>query len=269
MPPQAVEWRLDMKRTVLITGASSGIGLELSKIFAKNNYDLVMISQNEENLAKAKNEICKITNSAKIYTFTKDLSEPTAACDIYEFTKSKQIQVDILVNNAGIQVYGNFHDVKEDELMKLMYVNMFALTGLTKKYVDDMVKRGEGKILNVASTGAFQACPLNSVYCASKSYVLHLSEAIREELKGKGVTVTTLCPGATRTNFAKRAHIEDIKLFNGKLLDAGKVATIGYNALMNNKSVAITGLSNLLLVESVRLMPRNIVTKIGMNIMKK
>jgi short-subunit dehydrogenase len=256
-------------KTVLVTGASSGIGLELSKIFVRNNYDLVMISQNEENLNKARNVISRENNSAKIYTITKDLSDAAAASDIYEYTRSKQINIDILVNNAGIQVYGNFHEVSEDEIIKLMYVNMYTVTCLTRKYVDDMVKRGEGKVLNIASTGAFQACPLNAAYCASKSYVLHLSEAIGEELKGTGVSVTTLCPGATNTNFAKRANIEDIKLFKGKLLNAAKVAAIGYNALISNKSVAITGLSNMLMAESVRFMPRWLITKVGMNIMKK
>jgi short-subunit dehydrogenase len=259
---------VNMKKTVLITGASSGIGLELSKIFARNNYDLVIVSQNEENLKKARDEIYKVNNSAKIDTIMKDLSEATAAKDIYEYTSSNQINIDVLVNNAGIQVYGNFHEVKEEELIKLMYVNMYAVTCLTKKYAADMVKRGEGKILNISSTGAFQACPLNAVYCASKSFVLHLSEAIREELKGTGVTVTVLCPGATKTNFAKRAHIEDIKLFKGKLSDAGKVASIGYQALMRDKSVVVAGLSNKLMAESVRFFPRKLVTKVGMRIMK-
>lgn len=258
-----------MNKTVLVTGASSGIGLEISKIFVRNNYDLVMVSQNEENLMKAKNVIRKENNKVKIYTYAKDLSDSTASSDIYEYTRSQQIMINILVNNAGIQVYGNFHEVSEDEIMKLMYVNMYAVTCLTRKYVNDMVKRGEGKILNLASTGAFQACPLNAVYCASKSYILHMSEAIRAELKGTGVSITTLCPGATNTNFAKRANIEDIKLFKGKLLSATKVAAMGYNALMSNKSVVVTGLSNWLMVESVRLMPRSLTTKVAMSIMKK
>jgi short-subunit dehydrogenase len=150
-----------------------------------------------------------------------------------------------------------------------MYVNIFAMIKLTRFFVDGMVKRGSGKILNVTSTGAFQPCPLNSAYCASKAFVLYLSEAIGEELKGTGVTITTLCPGATRTNFAKRAKTEDIKLFRGRLLEPSKVAEIGYKALMKNKSVVIAGLSNKLIAESIRFIPRSIVTKIGMTMMKK
>ena len=258
-----------MNKTVLITGASSGIGLEISKIFARDNYDLVLISQNIDNLNMAKEIISNEYKAVKIYAYCKDLSDAGASEEIYEYTCSKKLKIDILVNNAGIQVYGKFHEVKEADIIKLMYINMYALTGLTRKYIEEMVKCGSGKILNIASTGAFQACPLNSVYCASKAYVLHLSEAIQEELKGSGVTITTLCPGATRTNFAKRAGIEEIKLFKGKVLAPDKVAEIGYRALMQGKAVVTTGISNKLMVEAVRFMPRKLVTKVGMRMMMK
>ena len=144
--------------------------------------------------------------------------------------------MDILVNNAGIQVYGNFHDANIDDILNLMNVNMFVMTKLTRLFVDGMIKRGNGKILNLASTG---------------------------------VTMTTLCPGATRTNFAKRAKIEDIKLFRGKLLEPSKVAEIGYKALMKDKSVVITGISNKLIAQSIRFIPRSMVIKIGLNIMSE
>lgn len=258
-----------MNKTVLITGASSGIGLELSKLFARKGYNLVMVSQREENLEKAKMLICKENSKVKVLTIAKDLGEVSAPKEIFEYTKNNSIHIDILVNNAGIQVYGNFHNTDIEDTLNLMYVNMFALTELTKLYVDEMVKRGEGKILNLASTGAFQPCPLNAVYCASKAFVLNFSEAIGEELKGTGVSVTTLCPGATRTNFAKRAHIEDIKLFSGRVMEPSKVALIGYNALMKKKSVVVTGIYNKLAAESVRFTPRNIVVKIGGYMMRK
>jgi len=258
-----------MNKTVLITGASSGIGLELSKIFARNNYNLVLVSQNEENLEKAKSIIHEENTKIEIYSIAKDLSKTSAPQEIFEYTLKNSIQVDILVNNAGIQVYGNFHDANIDDILNLMNVNMFAMTKLTRLFVDGMIKRGDGKILNLASTGAFQPCPLNSAYCASKAFVLYLSEAMGEELKGTGVTITTLCPGATRTNFAKRAKIENIKLFRGKLLEPSKVAEIGYKALMKGKSVVITGLPNKLLAQSVRFIPRSMVVKIGMDMMKK
>jgi len=131
------------------------------------------------------------------------------------------------------------------------------------------VKRSSGKILNVASTGAFQPCPLNAVYCASKAYVLHFSEGIAEELRGSGVTVTALCPGATKTNFAKRAKIEDTRMFSSNLMEAGKVAEIGYSALMKGKTVVVPGISNKLMVESIRFSPRSMVTRIGKNLMSR
>ncbi|QAA30467.1 SDR family NAD(P)-dependent oxidoreductase [Clostridium manihotivorum] len=151
----------------------------------------------------------------------------------------------------------------------MMSINIFALTKLTRLYVDGMIKRRYGKILNLGPTGSFQPVPLNSVYCASKAFVLHFSEAIRYELKGTAVTVTTLCPGATKTNFAKRANIEDIKLFKNKLLKPNYVAEIGYKALEKNKSVVITGFYNKILVQSIRVMPRSMIIRIGMNMMRK
>jgi hypothetical protein len=258
-----------MNKTALITGASSGIGLELSKIFARNNYNLVLVSQNEENLKKAISIIHKENTKIKIHAIAKDLSKISAPQEIFEYTLKNSIQVDILVNNAGIQVYGNFHDTNIDDILNLMNVNIFAITKLTRLFVDGMIKRGHGKILNLASTGAFQPCPLNTVYCASKAFVLYISEAIGEELKGTGVTVTALCPGATRTNFAKRAKIENIKLFRGNISEPSKVAEIGYKALMKGKSVAITGVYNKLVAQSVRFIPRSMVIKIGMNMMKE
>lgn len=258
-----------MNKTVLITGASSGIGLELSRVFARDGYNLVMVSKNEENLEKAKSMICIEDNKVQILTIAKDLADPSAPKEIFDYTQQNSINIDILINNAGIQVYGNFHDANIEDTLSLMYVNMVAMIKLTRLYVDGMIERREGKILNLASTGAFQPCPLNSAYCASKAFVLNFSEGIGEELKGTGVTVTTLCPGATRTNFAKRANIEDIKIFRGKLLEPSKVAEIGYKALMKSKSVVVTGISNKLIAESIRFMPRSMVTKIGMNIMKK
>ncbi len=228
-----------------------------------------MVSQNEENLNKAKSLLQEQNDKVSIITIAKDLADSAAPQEIFDYTQQHAIQVDVLINNAGIQVYGKFHEVDIEDTLAMMNVNIFALTRLTRLYVEEMVKRGSGKILNVSSTGAFQPCPLNAAYCAAKAFVLYLSEAIAEEIKGTGVTITTLCPGATRTNFAKRADIEDIKLFRGQLLESSKVAEIGYKALMKNKSVVITGLTNKLVAESVRFMPRSVVTKIGMNVMKK
>ncbi|EKQ50863.1 MULTISPECIES: SDR family oxidoreductase [unclassified Clostridium] len=258
-----------MNKTVLITGASSGIGLELSRTFASEGYNLVMVAQNKENLEKAKNIICRDKKDTKIFTIEKDLSMPSAPEEIFEYTKQNFIQIDILVNNAGIQLYGNFHDKNMEETLNMMYLNMVALTKLTRLYVDGMIERGYGKILNLGSTGSFQPVPLNTVYCATKAFVLYFSEGIGEELKGTGVTVTALCPGATETNFAKRANIENTKLFSGKLLKPSDVARMGYKALMKNKRVLVVGLKNKIMTLFVRFTPRNIVTKFGMGLMER
>lgn len=258
-----------IRKTALITGASSGIGFELSKIFARKGYDLVLVSQNEENLRKAVSRLNEQNTDVQITMFPKDLAQSSSPQEIYHFVKEKSIQIDVLVNNAGIQVYGNFHEQNLEDYIRLMSVNMFALTSLSKLFLDDMTKRNSGKILNVASTGAFQPCPLNAVYCASKAFVLYLSEAMTEELRGTGVTVTTLCPGATRTNFAKRANIEDTRMFSGKLMEPSKVAEIGYSALMKGKAVVIPGIGNRLMAESIRFSPRSMVTKLGKNIMAR
>lgn len=258
-----------MNKTVLITGASNGIGLELSKIFARNGYNLVMVSQNAANLEKAKMIVLKENSKVEILTIAKNLAEPSSPEEIFKYTDENSIQIDILVNNAGVQVYGNFHGADIDSVSQMMNLNMFAVAKLTRLFVDGMIKRGDGKILNVASTGAFQPCPLNSAYCGSKAFVLYLSEAMAEELKGTGVTITTLCPGATKTNFAKRAEIEDIKLFKGNTSEPSKVAKVGYKALMKGKPVAIAGIYNKILAQSVRFLPRFMVVKVGMSMMKK
>lgn len=258
-----------MNKTALITGASSGIGLELAKLFSEKGYNLVLISQNENNLSKAKEVVREAGNNISITTVAIDLAKEDSAEEIYRYTKEKAIEVDVLVNNAGIQVYGNFHEISIEDTMRLMYINMLSVTKLTRLFTADMVRRGSGKVLNLGSTGSFQPVPLNAAYCASKAFVLYLSEGVNEELKGTGVTVTTLCPGATRTNFAKRANIEDIKLFSGNLLEAQKVAWIGYKALMKGKPVVIAGLYNKLLATSIRFTPRKIVTALGMKLMQK
>ncbi|MTI56428.1 MAG: SDR family NAD(P)-dependent oxidoreductase [Geosporobacter ferrireducens] len=127
-----------------------------------------------------------------------DLSQPSSPQEIYTYSKENAITVNILVNNAGIQVYGNFHEVVLADYMRLMSVNTNAMVVLTGLFVKDMWARKSGRILNIGSTGSFRPCPLNAIYCASKAFVLHFSEAIAEKLKGTGVTVTTLCPGATK-----------------------------------------------------------------------
>ncbi|MBE6035289.1 MAG: SDR family oxidoreductase [Clostridiales bacterium] len=257
-----------MNKTALITGASSGIGFALAGTFAQNGYNLVLVSQNEKNLNDAFSKLKKQYIKVKINTFASDLSKTDSPQMIYDFVKGKAIEVDVLVNCAGIQVYESFHERDITDTLQLMQVNMFAPVVLTKLFLEDMVKRKKGKILNVASTGAFAPCALNAAYCASKAFIMHFSEGIAEELKGSGITVTTLCPGATKTNFAKRANIEDTKMFSNTM-KSDKVATVAYKALEKGKPIVIPGINNNLLTFSIRFMPRQMVAKMGGQMMSR
>lgn len=249
--------------TSLITGASSGIGCELTKLFARDGYNLVLVARNKQRLEHLANEV-KEKYGVSTYIISRDLSKETSPDEIFAELKKKSIHIDILVNNSGTQVYGPFYETDLQNNLRMIQVNLLSLTHLTRLFIPEMLKRGDGKILNVGSTGSFGPGPLNAVYCATKGYVLNFSEAITEELNGTGVTVTTLCPGATKTEFAERAQIEDIRLFSYEfmVMDAGKVAKIGYRALMKGKTVVVAGIVNKLTVFSLRFTPRKIVLKI-------
>jgi short-subunit dehydrogenase len=231
-------------KTVLITGASGGIGLELARIFASKGCNLVIVSRNLIELSKLKNEI---NEKYKVYVeeIEKDLSVPGAAKQVYDEIKSLNFDIDYLVNNAGFGDFGFFHKSDWEKQERMINLNMLALTQLTWLYLPDMIKRGSGKIMNVASTAAFQPGPLMSVYYASKAYVLFFSEAIANELEGTGVTVTALCPGPTKSGFQKAAKMEESKLVKGKNIpDSKTVAEYGYKAMMKGKRVAIHGVLN-------------------------
>lgn len=258
-----------MAKTALVTGASSGIGMALATIFARENYDLVLVSQNETNLSRAEAELRSINGSNRILAISVDLSQPKGAEEVYEKVAKNAIRIDVLVNNAGVQVYGNFHEVSPKETDRLLYLNMNALVRMTGLFLPDMIRKGGGKILNLASAASFQPCPLNAAYCASKAFVLHFSEGIGEELRGAGVTVTALCPGATQTNFITRGNIQGTGYFKGRISSAEEVAAEGYKALMKGKAVHIVGTKNRFLAFTVRLMPRSLVLKIGNRMMRK
>ncbi len=250
------------KQNALITGASSGIGYELAKLFAHDGYNLVLVARNEQKLNQIANE-WKQKYCIAVKVIAKDLSMSTSPEEIFAQLQQEAIKVDVLVNNAGFASYGLFHETNVTDELQMMQVNVVCLTHLTKLFLKDMVKQGSGKILNVASTAAFQPGPLMAVYYATKAYVLSFSEAIANELEGTGVTVTALCPGPTESGFQQRAAMEDSKLVSGqKIMDAETVAKIGYRALLEGKTVVIPGLKNKLLAESVRFTPRKIVTKL-------
>lgn len=249
------------KKFVLITGASSGIGYELSKLFAQDGYNLVLVARNEQMLKQVSNELKK-NFGISVKVILKDLSNTNSPKEIFDELQQESIRIDILINNAGFNVYGVFSETSLIEELQMIQVNLVSLTHLTKLFLPSMLKHRYGKILNVGSTGSFVPGPLNAVYCATKAYVLSFSEGIAEELRDTGVTVTVLCPGATRTEFHKRAGMEDINLLKFGVMDARTVAKIGYRALMKGKRIVIPGIYNKLQMFLAKFTPRKMLAKI-------
>ncbi len=242
--------------TALITGASGGIGLELARIFAREGYGLVLVARSRERLI----EIAAELKPAAVQVIAKDLT----LAGTPEELQREVPKVDVLVNNAGYGVYGPFVKNPLADELGMLQLNMTALVVLTKLYLPAMVAARSGKILNVASTAAFQPGPFMALYYATKAFVLSFSEAIASELEGTGVTVTALCPGPTATGFQAAAKLENSRLIKQmKVMDSRTVAEAGYRALMAGKPVVIPGLLNKLLAQSVRFSPRSIVTKIA------
>jgi len=240
--------------TALITGASSGIGLELARVFAREGYRLVLVARNQKRLE----EIAQELRPAEAQAIAMDLSLPGSAEEIH----GKVPKVDVLVNNAGFGVFGKFVEKGLAEELNMMQLNMTALVTLTRLYLPAMISAGNGKIMNVASTAAFQPGPLMAIYFATKAFVLSFSEAIANELEGTGVIVSALCPGPTASDFQERAKMQNSGLVKGrKMMDARTVAEAGYRGLMAGKTVVIPGLGNKLLTQSLRLSPRGVVTK--------
>jgi short-subunit dehydrogenase len=254
-----------MKNTALITGASNGIGLELAKVHASKGGDLILVARSKDKLEALKSEI-EAQYKVEVVCIEKDLSLPNAAQDIYNETKN--IQVDYLMNNAGFGDHGFFTDTNWSKEHQMIELNITALTQFTKLYLQDMVKRGNGKIMNVASTASFQPGPTMAVYCATKAYVLSFSEAVNNEVSDKGVTITALCPGATKSGFDVAASMENSNLFKNKNLPTSKeVAIYGYASMMKGKAVAIHKLSNYIMANSGRFVPRSWVVKIARMVM--
>ncbi len=245
--------------TALITGASSGIGLALARVFAADGIDVILSARSEDKLHALAKEV-REKYRVKARVIAADLSLPGEAQKIYDRVVE---QVDYLVNNAGFGVYGGFAETDWMAEAAMLQVNIVALTQLTKLFLPGMIARGRGKILNVASTAAFQPGPMMAVYFATKAYVLSFSEAIARELKGTGVSITALCPGATETGFQRAAGATGSRVFDSRTLPTGAdVAAYSYKALQRQKRVAIHGAINKMLAFGVRLLPRRAVVAI-------
>ncbi len=243
-------------KTVLITGASSGIGYELAKVFAAKGHNLVLVARQKDKLqelAALLESTCRV--SCKV--LPRDLSEPSAARDIFDTLARESVPVDVLVNNAGFGCYGFFKETDLERESEMIRLNILSLTQLTKYFLKPMLTKGWGRILQVASTAAFQPGPTMAVYYATKAYVLSFSAALANELKGTGVTVTCLCPGPTRSGFQKKAGIEKTWIVRMTMMDAACVARAAYRALEKGQEVVIPGLLNRLGAFGAKISPRS------------
>jgi short-subunit dehydrogenase len=249
------------EKYALVTGASSGIGYELAKLFAQDGKNIVVVARSQDRLEKLKTEI-ENKSGTKVIVLVKDLSKSDAPQEIFSELEKKSINIDVLVNNAGFPVHGMFAETNLKEELDMIQVNITALTHFTKLFMKKMVENKSGWILNVGSTGSFAPFPTFSVYAATKAYVLSFSEAIANELQGTGVSVTCLCPGVTDTRFYERGNAGEAKFAKTmKKMDATRVASIGYTALKKGRVTVVTGLVWSIGMFAFRLLPRKLVTR--------
>jgi uncharacterized protein len=250
-------------QTALITGASSGIGYELAKLFAKAKVNLLLVARNRARLQQVADELTR-DFGISTQALALDLTLRGAPQELFQQCATAGIAIDTLVNNAGFGKFGKFDEISWEESLAQIQLNVMALTHLTKLFLTPMLERRAGRIMNVASTAGFQPGPLMAVYYATKAYVISFSEALANELDGTGVSVTCFCPGATDTNFQKRANLEDSRLFKQiGAMQVKDVARDGYHGMMKGKTLVISGLRNWAVAQSVRFAPRKMVTAVS------
>lgn len=257
-----------MNKTALITGSSSGIGYELAKIHAKNGDNLVLVALGKGKLDELKTDI-EDKHNVKVYTIEKDLTLSGAVAEVYDELKKQKISIDYLINNAGFGDFGHFAVCDWAKQEKMINLNITAVAHLTRLFLPYMIEQGSGKIMNVASTAAFQPGPTMSVYFATKAFVLSFSEAINNEVKDKGITVTALCPGSTETGFHAVVMGDSKLLKERKKSSPAEVAEYGYQSMMKGKTVAIHGFKNKIMVALVRFFPRSLVVETARKVQEK
>jgi short-subunit dehydrogenase len=253
--------RRRLAETVLITGASSGIGRELARLFAADGARLVLVARSQDRLRELAAELAA-NHGAEAHVVPADLSRLASPGEVVEALAQRHLDVDVLVNNAGFGAHGSIAELGAERQLAMIDVNVAALTQLTALLLPGMLARRRGAILNVASTAAFQPGPNQAVYCATKAYVLSFTEALAEEVRGSGVKVSCLAPGATDTGFAAQADMAATRLFRGGVMDAARVARAGHDGLRHGKTLIVPGLRNRLLAFAVRLSPRVLVTRV-------
>ena len=232
-------------------------------MLARNGFDLALVARKRDTLEGAAGQLEGKFN-VNVHVFAADLRRPEAPQTIFDFLRNESIPIEVLVNNAGFGLGGEFADTDLNRELEMIQVNIAALTHLSKLFLPAMIKRTAGHVLNVASTAAFQPGPLMAVYYATKAYVLSFSEALAEELRETGVTVTALCPGPTKTDFASTAHVGNSRLFTlFGIADAADVAEYGFQAMLAGKRVAVPGFRNKLVAQANRFSPRALVARVS------
>lgn len=232
---------MSSSQTALVTGASSGIGMDFARIHAERGGNLVLVARRKDRLDALKQEL-EAAHGVSVMTLAQDLAEAGAAQQIYDATKAAGVSIDFLINNAGLGMRGEFHTMAQDAIHAQMQVNMVALTELSRLYLPEFVARGAGRVLNVSSTASFFPGPMQAVYFATKAYVTFFSNALASELEGTGVTVTALMPGATETEFAAVSDMERTGLFRDAFASRG-VAEDGYNAMLAGEMDVVSGVT--------------------------
>ena len=258
-----------MKHTALITGASNGIGLELARIHAKRGGNLVLVARSQDKLKQLADELRAQYDGIQITVIAQDLTMPQAAQSVFAQTEQLGIQVDILINNAGFGGHGRFFERELAKEQQMIQLNITALTELTHLYLQGMVARRRGKILNVSSTASFMPGPLQAVYYATKAYVTSFSQAVAEEVREFGITATALCPGAVATDFVAAGDLQGVGAWkNAK--SAQSVAEYGYRAMEKGELVAFNeGKLKFALEWVIPLLPRKTVLKMSRMAMEK
>lgn len=248
----------DLKgRHALVTGASSGIGRELARVLAAHGAHLVVCARRRERLAELADSLGR-SHAVRVDVVEVDLSRPGGATELIERVQALDLAIDVLVNNAGVGIHGPGLDHGWGAEERMLVLNVLAVAQLTKHFAGEMVRRGEGRVLQVASTAAFQPCPSYAAYGATKSFVLHHGEALAEELRATGVTVTILCPGSTNTEFFQVSGNERSPIQRATSLDPDAVARAAVKAMVAGRRVVVTGLTNKLSVLGLRLVPRRL-----------
>jgi short-subunit dehydrogenase len=248
---------------VLITGASSGIGLELARVFARNRYSLIITATVEAELAGVARELTQ-KYDAEVLFVAQNLLKPQAAQQLFSAIKSKRLRIDMLVNNAGVGHKGAFVRQPLHSQLEMIRMNIESVVAMTRLFLPEMIARGAGRILNVASTGGYIPAPQMAVHHATKAFLFSFSEAVAAEIKDTGVTMTAFCPGATDTNFSPRADVVETSVFpKGNIMSPQDVAEEGYNAMMKGEPVHIAGGLNKAMVFSSRFVPEFIRAKIA------